>query len=396
MRKEKLALPALNAIDIDTEQERKLREKEHARKLKEDGIKDEITRKKNLKEKYLQEQIKKLAKSLSYFWPNEEEAQALAKKYYKRLPYTELPEDFHDEDLALVQLTYVFPKDGTIKNKYEAIGEGRFSNHFVLNRTVEPNNRGNWNNREIAVIIPFDKLKIRISNLLSEDTFILGDIKIPVGSTIIISKSKAEELGITEKTNTGHAKIKIVDVPFDHKSTEFDHFNDFQKQVLETLLENGYLPSKPNEKRIAEIAKKRYLGNSTHEYSVSGELEDYIERLELKHITDIDLLIDEIKRMSRELHPRLQRLPFSRQDEYRKLFTWLVKWLNLFGDEIGRVVDLTIKNTEPENIDYNKKVTKAKLQDIEGWIHYICVHTMNLDKIETELMEKIEKIRQSI
>lgn len=98
--------------------------------------------------------------------------------------------------LIVVHKTDYFPKNGIIKprgNFKVLYGGKRFpvsrqTIHFALNGPVKSHMYGNWDGKKIAILIPFNLVAKRIITLRAEDSFVFGELKLPVGSEIIISE----------------------------------------------------------------------------------------------------------------------------------------------------------------------------------------------------------------
>ena len=95
-------------------------------------------------------------------------------------------EDLTAEKLIAVHLTDTFPEDGIIHSvKYYDEFTWRDSVHFSMNHCVGGHAYGNWDDKKHAIIIPFEKIVDRVEYFVSVDSFVMGDLEIPLGSNIL-------------------------------------------------------------------------------------------------------------------------------------------------------------------------------------------------------------------
>jgi hypothetical protein len=105
------------------------------------------------------------------------------------------------DDLVAVHLTSHLPKDGTIQalNSVFPLDSLRTSVHFAINHPVSNVSLyGNWDDTKYAVISPFGALceegNNHVWNFNVVDTYFVGDVKLPEGSTVIATSSCYKEM----------------------------------------------------------------------------------------------------------------------------------------------------------------------------------------------------------
>lgn len=105
------------------------------------------------------------------------------------------------EDLVAVHLTDYFPKGRTILTLNSIFPEDTLRNtvHFAINHPVgNAGFYGNWDRTSYAVLAPLDKLceeegnQVRNFNVV--DTYFIGDVRLPKGTTVIASSHAYEDL----------------------------------------------------------------------------------------------------------------------------------------------------------------------------------------------------------
>ncbi len=108
--------------------------------------------------------------------------------------------DMDIEDLVAVHMTDYLPVNGEIKSLNSVFPNLSLRNtvHFALNHPVASHIEGNWDNRKYAVLAPLKNLSNEKENHLTNfnvvDTFFVGDVKLPKGSTVIASPYAHEDL----------------------------------------------------------------------------------------------------------------------------------------------------------------------------------------------------------
>jgi len=89
-----------------------------------------------------------------------------------------------------VHLTDFLPENGILRTNP---GRGRFgvTLHFSLGHAVFDHPFGNWSKRRYGIVVPFLSLEKQAVNVFPEDTFVLGDLRIPQDSVIFVPEGEA-------------------------------------------------------------------------------------------------------------------------------------------------------------------------------------------------------------
>ena len=101
------------------------------------------------------------------------------------------------EKLYAIHATNYLPAAGVMKAACRDIsGDGpevgneppsfRPTLHFSLGEMVQPHGRSSWDDTKFAVMIPLGQLKDQLANVNPYDTFVVGDLKLPEGSLVLI------------------------------------------------------------------------------------------------------------------------------------------------------------------------------------------------------------------
>lgn len=178
-----------------------------------------------------------------------------------------------DSRLYAVHLTDFLPQSGILSaNSAKSL---KFSPtlHFSLGAPVVSHSAGNWENKKYAILLPLKYIKSQMLNLFHQDTFIIGDLKLPEESVLLIPRD--EEI-------SGRFKGKII--YYDPNEPISDVVRRYLKDIDSIVLE----PSGPflsdkffwKEKEVVELDffKKYFLDKLTvthmlHSESVIGELQ---------------------------------------------------------------------------------------------------------------------------
>lgn len=115
------------------------------------------------------------------------------------------PEEFGKvmevSDLVAIHLTRYFPKKGILRTLNSVFPADTLRNtiHFGINHPVRNLAfYGNWDDSKYAVIAPLDELcrekgnQVRNFNVV--DTYFVGDVKLPVGTTVLVSSQAYGDL----------------------------------------------------------------------------------------------------------------------------------------------------------------------------------------------------------
>ena len=149
-------------------------------------------------QEYTPEQIAAIKEPIDYKGPNGEHYSAHPDKYFSKKGFgNTVGKDLTKEKMIAVHVTNTFPEDGIIHpvNHYDPL-IWRFSVHFSMNHPVGGHAYGNWDDKNHAILIPFEKIEDKTAYFTSVDSFTLGDLEIPTGSHILTR----DENGSIEKT----------------------------------------------------------------------------------------------------------------------------------------------------------------------------------------------------
>lgn len=100
------------------------------------------------------------------------------------------PHAIESSSLVMVHMTNYEPKKGTILSSRDKLGTPRNSVHFTLNHAVKAHRGGDWDNNNLAIIMPYEATvelngKDKIIEGNPNDLYTNGSVKIPEGSIII-------------------------------------------------------------------------------------------------------------------------------------------------------------------------------------------------------------------
>lgn len=168
----------------------------------------------------------------------------LAKPPYKNLatpePFAVGREALEPRDLVAVHLTDTFPENGIIHpTAFYHPDTLRFTSHFAINSVAPRINifGWNWEQRKYGILVPFEKIKVRVLAFNPADTFILEDIELSEGTVVLKDANDTT-------TPTVAGKAQIVEIDY---SKPGEILNGFQRAIYEQMIEMGYFPQVVNE-----------------------------------------------------------------------------------------------------------------------------------------------------
>ena len=155
--------------------------------------------------------------------------------------------------LVAVHLTDYLPKNGIIKplGRYSDY-QPRETTHFALNGIASPFMLNGSQNKQIAVVVPVEKIRHWLTTLTFENSYGHGTLKLPVGTKIFITREKALENRVTDKQMLGNAEInilnlkdsKILKVPRGYNSIndrfDYENLSLFHRALYHKLTEMNY------------------------------------------------------------------------------------------------------------------------------------------------------------
>jgi hypothetical protein len=152
----------------------------------------------------------------------------------------------NSNNLYLVHATDTLPQDGILRAGAVSATNNKFLSdvfrptlHFAIGDLVRPHENGNWENMKYAVLIPLHTIQDRIVSLSTQDTFILGDLKLPPEAIIVKKNSRTslrEEIRkvirsqksyVVESLAQDNQLSDVVQIQ-EQKYTEFEFLKAFQ------------------------------------------------------------------------------------------------------------------------------------------------------------------------
>ncbi len=258
-----------------------------------------IIPKKQKREKQKREYLEKLSSSYEHkrrilkqyiehiFHIDASAAKEFAQKYAHKIKSFNLLDDqganSTEKELVMIHLTRYLPNEkGLIKPTSELLDSSvRSSIHFSLNGPVSAHLYGSWDDTEIAILAPLDKLKPLVSNFNTVDTYIFGDIILPKGTIILISQEVANKNNLENGQLLGNAKIKITDIT--NNPSPASHYTEFRWAVVEQTADMGFLPMSIGmwsangwwgNGNLNHLAEKNNWDTSSHHVTISKNIED--------------------------------------------------------------------------------------------------------------------------
>jgi hypothetical protein len=102
----------------------------------------------------------------------------------------------HEENVYAVHITKFIPSSGFIKAVVKDRGRFIPTIHFSLGEPVVDHYAGKWAEKPYAIVTPLKSLRDQVLNLLPQDTYILGDFKIPKEAVLFIPRGEAVPQGL--------------------------------------------------------------------------------------------------------------------------------------------------------------------------------------------------------
>jgi hypothetical protein len=186
---------------------------------------------------------------------------------------------YPEQNVLAVHLTNYFPDKGFVRASAANLGRFLVTLHFTLGQSVVDHSKGNWSKRRYAVILPLAAMKDQILNLMPQDTFVLGDVKLPPSAVVFAPKGE------------------IVPQPISHNVEFYDESYGLKLAVDDYIRRSGTLQIKARtsweESLIVEgknlndingtkaffsdlLTQKPYITNQNHASSPWGVVDEYI------------------------------------------------------------------------------------------------------------------------
>lgn len=272
--------------------------------------------------------------------------------------YTNTAFELPLKTLYAVHVTRKIPQDGVLRmSRQNAIG--RLTQHFSLGQMVTPHYWGNWEDMPMAILAPASSLKNQLVNINMEDTFIVGDFKIPRNSIFIAREdisipenfpiptvrfSKNEKIRTTIQKFLKHPSQKFEDTPDYWKSTELSENNPSYKYHSETAFE-----------RIESII------TDTMEAFYKNKPEDIF-------LVDINDNLKSLKISLQEILPLIQSMPLDTvaRSSLNEKLQKLNQAVNILEAE-SKLLDLHKKTLRPLIPTYGEKIQTLSSSPEQLW-----------------------------
>tara|TARA_Y100000310_G_C20645242_1_gene796186 strand:- start:118 stop:1881 length:1764 start_codon:yes stop_codon:yes gene_type:complete len=251
--------------------------------------------------------------------------------------------------LIAVHLTNFLPQNGVllptghaVKKKHD-VYIGRETIHFTFNGPVADLGgfatlRGavSWSHKTYAILIPVDKIWKRFVNIVPIDAFIIGDLKLPAGSELIVPHSmelfKKRRLAYYQKKagkarvifREPHEKVKdVVKRRIDElgysRMRMFDHtWGADSKEATEALKILSGLKELPDGAKkdfwkLGEYAEKSVVNHFNTELE---HTEKWI--LQYQDCLSVDGVVKRFVWMTKEMYPYVGRMDQKSFEEYKE------------------------------------------------------------------------------
>lgn len=185
-----------------------------------------------------------------------------------------------EQSVLAVHLTNYFPNEGFVRASAANLGRFLPTLHFSLGQPVVDHSHGNWSERRYAVALPLAAMKDQVLNLSPQDTFVLGDVKLPSNAIVFVP--------------TG----EIVPQSISHKIEFYDASKGLRPAVDEYIRKSGTLQmtartATPEEALIVDgknlndingtraffpdfLSQKPYITNQLHAQSPWGVVDSHV------------------------------------------------------------------------------------------------------------------------
>jgi|GEM_PF-4394872 len=182
-----------------------------------------------------------------------------------------------EENVLAVHLTNYFPQDGIVRASPENAGRFGVSLHFALGQPVIDHRQGSWSKRKYGVVLPLHAMRDQVLNLFPQDTFVLGDVKLPREAVIFIPATDKVPAGIPFKVIHYDAEVGLRNTisRYIRKSGTIPIYAanglSDSKVLLRGRNMNDRVQSKSFFKELYE--EKPYISTTTHEYTPWGRVD---------------------------------------------------------------------------------------------------------------------------
>lgn len=115
----------------------------------------------------------------------------------------------NDENVLAVHITDYLPKEGYIKASTANNHRFGATLHFALGEPVKDHTDGNWSGRPYAVLLPLASMKNQVLNVMAQDTFVLGDVKLPQNAVVLVPENTPMDSHAPYRVERYDSKIGI-------------------------------------------------------------------------------------------------------------------------------------------------------------------------------------------
>lgn len=266
--------------------------------------------------------------------------------------------------LYAVHITRKFPKDGILRMSREN-AVGRLTQHFSLGHMVTPHFWNSWEDMPMAILTPASSLKNQLVNIKAEDSFIIGDFKIPKGSIFIARDDVVipENFPIPTIRFPSSEKIRATVQKFlNHPSQKFEDTPKFWKSI-------GLAEHNPSFKIHAETAFERIE-------TVIADSMDVFYRNKAQDIFLVDLNehIETLKSSLQEILPIIQSMPLDAlsKNSLNEKLQKINQAINILEAE-NRLLELHKKTIRPLIPIHNEAILRLSTNTEQLW-EYIMYH----------------------
>lgn len=213
--------------------------------------------------------------TLPVVWSLPLHAQLTCRKLFA--PQAESKRQSPEANVLAVHLTDYFPYDGFVRASPENSGRFGVTLHFALGQPVIDHAQGNWSKRKYGVVLPLHAMRDQVLNLFPQDTFVLGDVKLPREAVVFVPATDKVPAGLP-------CKVVQYDVGVGLKNTISRYIREsgtipiyatnglsYSEVLLRGRNMNDPVQSKSFFQGLYE--EKPYISTTTHEYTPWGRVD---------------------------------------------------------------------------------------------------------------------------
>lgn len=175
--------------------------------------------------------------------------------------------------LYAVHITNFLPKDGFLRTVTKNRARFATTLHFSLGGPVISHFNGNWDNRKYAILVPLKTLEPQLVNIFAQDTFIVGDFKLPKEAILLVPTGEQPPINFPGKIATYDPQTGIIESVKEQLRVE-------KTMVLEStgviIGDTTYINGKEIDEKILfkdYLAKDKEVTHQMHYSSIFGILD---------------------------------------------------------------------------------------------------------------------------